>query len=106
MNEYSVVSLVHEILGPRLFRTCYISSLTKIPPKTNLSYNFLIILLSHDEISAFLLSGIVRNSSLLTGLLISISRKSLLLRLRSFLGLCKDKTQREHVCFCRIDLQI
>ena len=45
-------------------------------------HDLLIILLSHDEISAFLLSVIVRNSSLLTGVLICLSRKSLLLRFR------------------------
>ena len=69
-----------------------------------MSDDFLIILLSHDEISAFLLSVIVRNSSLLTGVVICLSRKSPLLRLRNLLGhvclgLCKDKTQREHIVF-------
>ena len=61
----------------------YISSLTKIPPKTNVADDFFIILLSHYEISVFLLSVIVQNSSLLTGVLICLSRKSLLLRLRN-----------------------
>ena len=51
-----------------------------------MSDHFLIILLSHDEISAFLLSVILRNSSLLTGKLICLSRKSLLLRLRNLHG--------------------
>ena len=51
-----------------------------------MSDDVLIILLSHDEILAFLLSVIVRNSSLLTGVLICLSRKSLLLRLRNFHG--------------------
>ena len=51
-----------------------------------MSGDVLIILLSHDEISAFLLSVIVRNSSLLTSVLICLSRKSLLLRLRNFHG--------------------
>ena len=47
---------------------------------------FLIILLSHDEISTFLLSVIVWNSSLLTGVLICLSRKSLLLGSRQIAG--------------------
>ena len=51
----------------------------------------------------FTVTVIVRNSSLLTGVLICLSRKSLL-RLRSLLGLCKDKTQREQVSFCITDL--
>ena len=51
-----------------------------------MSDHFLIILLSHDEISFFLLSVIVRNSSLLTGVLICLSRKSHLLRLRYLHG--------------------
>ena len=74
-----------------------------------MSDDFLIILLSHDEILAFLLSGIVRNSSLLTGVLISLFRKSLLLRLRDLHGhvyLTCVKIKREHVSFCRTDLQI
>ena len=50
-----------------------------------LSDDFLIILLSHDEISAFLLSVIVRNSSLLTGVLICLCR-SLSLWLRNLQG--------------------
>ena len=51
-----------------------------------MSDDVLIILLSHDEISAFLLSVIVRNPSLLTGVLICLSRKSLLLRFSNFHG--------------------
>ena len=51
-----------------------------------MSDDVLITLLSHDEILAFLLSVIVRNSSLLTGVLICLPRKSLLLRLLNFHG--------------------
>ena len=101
---YSMVSLTCEILGPRVFQTLfYISSLTKIPPKPNASHDFLIILLSHDEISAFLLSVIVRNSSLLTGVLICLSRKPLLLRLHNLFGhvhlACVKIKRNGNTCF-------
>ena len=62
----------------------------------------LIILLSHDEISAFLLSVTVQNSSLLTGVLICLSRKSLLLRLRNLHGhvylACVKKKRNGNTC--------
>ena len=44
-----------------------------------MSNDVFLILLSHDKILAFLLSVIVRNSSLLAGVLICLFKKSLLL---------------------------
>ena len=65
--NYSMWSLVREVLGPRLFRIWFnISVITKIRHKMNVSNDLLIILLQYGNFSAFYYRFTVRNSCLST----------------------------------------
>ena len=70
-HENQEYKIQYVVLGPRVFQIIF--ALNKIRPKTKVYDSVLIITLSYDEVSAFLLLYKARYSSLLTGRYICLS---------------------------------